>query len=517
MTRLSRIWRAACASATALTATITMATLLIIGQSATPGTGQAAWAQGGPGGGFDPEFGTTAAGRQKKAYAYYQQGLEAERIGDIPSAVEFYKKSLGVYPKIKEVHHALAQALTKTGDMQRALAEFRSALNMDYNFVQCRNNLGAYYLRLDKTQEAEREFKTCVTIDPKYPFPYYNLGKIYHGKGDLEAAIENFRTATRLRPDFAESYKELGLCIFERAKQGDVTTAMEELQKASSLVPKNPVIHYYLGIIYCTKGNLDAGETEFRKALMCDPRFAAAHWELGKLRYFRGDLDRCLMEIGQAESINPTYGEGRQYPGIDLIKVKALKADALEYRGEYVKAYETYEELCKLRKGNAAYLEHMAYLQKEIRKEQKGKRPSKKGPQFDPEEVEALVQKGISAYEDGDLDEAKSNFEQALQMNPNSALATINLSSVQEAQGDLNNAVASCQKAITLDPRYDGLVYNLGYLLEKMNLPNDAAQQYMRYHEMGGKYPYDPQHVIELQQNIIRQQKIEADKRKRGF
>jgi hypothetical protein len=39
----------------------------------------------------------------------------------------------------------------------------------------------------------------------------------------------------------------------------------------------------------------------------------------------------------------------------------------------------------------------------------------------------------------------------------------------------------------------------------------------MRYHEMGGKYPYDPQHVIELQQNIIRQQKIEADKRKRGF
>lgn len=501
MTRLSSFWRAVTAVAT----TLALASLII--QCSPPALSA---------GGYDPEYGFSAGGREKKAFAYYQQGLEFEKIGDLPKAVEFYRKSTGSFPKIKEVHHQLALALTKLGDNEAALGEFRTALNIDYNYVPCRNNLGNYYKKLDKVKEAEREYKTCITIDPKYPFAHYNLGKIQHEKGDLEAAIDSFKTATRLRPDFAEAYKELGLCIFERAQSGDITTAMEELQKASKLIPKNPPIHYFLGIIYCTKGNLDAGETEYRKALMCDPRFAAAHWELGKLRYYRGDLDRCLMEIGQVESINPTYGENKQYPPVDLIKVKTLKAEALEHRGELVKAYETYEELVKLRKGNAAYVEKMAYLQKEIRRGQKTKR-SKKGPIFDPEEVEALVQKGIGEYEDGDLDSAKASFEKALEMNPESSLATINLSAVQEAQGDLNNAVANCQKAIALDPDYDGLVYNLGYLLEKMNLPNDAAQEYMKYHAMGGKYPYDPQHVIELQQNIIRMQKIEADKKKRGF
>jgi tetratricopeptide (TPR) repeat protein len=503
MIRLSGFWRAAAAAAT----TLLTASLLLI-QSSQPVSAQR--------GGFDPEYGFGSDIRQKKAFAYFKQAVEFEKIGDLTKALEFYRKSVGIYPKVKEAHHQMAQCLARLGDNERALAAFKTALNNDYNYVACRNNLGAFYRKLDKVNDAEREFKTCITIDPKYPFAHYNLGKIQHEKGDLQAAIESFKTATRLRPDFAEAYKELGLCIFERAQQGDITTAMEELQRASQLVPKNPVIHYHLGIIYCTKGNLDLGETEFRKALMCDSRMAAAHWELGKLRYFRGDLDRCLMEISQAESINPTYGETNQYPTIDLIKVKVLKADALEHRGELEKAYETYEELVKLRKGNAAYAEKMTWLVKEIRRGQKRK-PSKKGPIFDPEEVESLVQKGISEYEDGRLDDAKAAFEKALELNPASALATINLSSVQEAQGDLNNAVASCQKAIALDPNYDGLVFNLGYLLEKMNLPSDAAQQYMNFHDMGGKYPYDPQHVIELQQDIIRKQKIEADRKKRGF
>jgi hypothetical protein len=40
---------------------------------------------------------------------------------------------------------------------------------------------------------------------------------------------------------------------------------------------------------------------------------------------------------------------------------------------------------------------------------------------------------------------------------------------------------------------------------------------YSKFHQVAGKYPYDPQHVIKLQQDLIRQQKIEENRKNRGY
>jgi tetratricopeptide (TPR) repeat protein len=443
------------------------------------------------------------------------QAKHFEEVGDLHNAVEYYKRSVSAYPKNKEVHHALAMLYFKTGAVQPAMSEFKTALNIDYNYVVCRNNYGIFLKKIGKTTEAMNEFKSCIQIDRKYPYAYYNLGLILKEKGDLDGAIENFEECTRLKPDYAEGQKELGLAVFERAKGGDLTEATEKLQLAAKLAPENPVIHYHLGIIYCTKGNLDAGETEFRKALMCDERMAAAHYELAKVRYFRGDVDRCINELKMTQSINPTYTDSKEYPSVDPVKIKTLEANAYEYFGDLIKTYETYEQLVAIRKSDALYAKHLVELKKQIKKEMNQKR--KKPLPYDPEAVDKLIEEGIDQYEDGDLESAKSSFERALALNPLSFRATQNLSSVQEAQGNLDAAVATNQKAITLNPKYDGAVYNLAYLLEKMKLYADAASTYDQFHTLAGKYPYDPKHVTEMQQDILRQQKKEEYLRKRGF
>ncbi len=465
--------------------------------------------------GYDPDMGFSAGGREKHAYGYYMQGQQCERIGDVHNAVEFYRKSISAFPRVKEVHHALAKLLARTGSNEPAMAEFRTALNIDFNFVECRNNYGAFLKRLDKVDEAASQFRQCIQIDPKFPYAYYNLGLILKEKGDLEGAIENLEHCTRLKPDFAEAQEALGLCIFERASSGDLTTAAEKLQLAAKLLPKNPKIHYHLGIISSTQSNLDGGETEFRKALMCDPRFSAAHFELGKLRYYRGDLDRCLSELREAQNINPTYTDSQQYPALEPVKLKSLEANAFEFSGDLVKALETYQQLVAMRKSDALYAKHITELDKQIKQEIKSRK--KKPLPYDPQEVDAFIAKGIEQYEDGDLEGARASFERAAELNPASFRATQNLCFVQEAQGDLNSAVATSQKAIPLNPRYDGAVYNLAYLLEKMNLPDDAARMYQNFRDMAQQYPYDPQHIIELQQNIIRAQKKEEFIRKRGY
>ncbi|MBY0357116.1 MAG: tetratricopeptide repeat protein [Candidatus Obscuribacterales bacterium] len=450
-----------------------------------------------------------------KARQYFRQGLMAERAGDKMHAVEFYRKAAGISPNMKEAHYALGKVSAELGNNDDAESEFRQALNIQNNYVECRNDYGMYLKKRGQVEAAAGEFRKCIETNPKYPFPYYNLALILKDKGDLEGAIENFETTVRLKPDFAEGQRDLGLAIFERANSGDLTTAVETLEKSARLAPNNPKVHYYLGFIYATKGNLDAAEAEYRKALMCDQRMAAAHFELGRLRYLRGDLDRAIAEIREAQRVNPSYTAQRNYPGVNIAAMKTMEAQCLEFKGQLAQAIETYNELVRIRGSNVLYAKHIQDLEKQIKQIERERR--KKPLTYDPEEVDALVSKGIEQYEDGALDGAKASFERACQLNPTSLEALMNLSAVQEAQGDLNSALATNRKAMEAHPAFDGAYYNMAYLLEKMNLPSDAGVLYDRFRAIAGKYPYDPQHVIELQQDLIRQQKIEQAKRSRGY
>lgn len=454
---------------------------------------------------------------KNKAMQQFRQAMAAEQAGDLNQAVEWLRKSVSTYASFKEVHYKLGLNAAKLGNNDEAMQEFRQALNLDNNFVQCRNDY-ALFLKYNKmdTNGAMNQWKQCTQIDPKYPYPYYFMGQVLHEKGDLDGAIQNFEICARLKPDLADAHKELGMCIFERCRNDDIFTAAKALEKSAQLNPTNPMVHYYLGFIYATKGDLDAAEAEYRVALgKCDARLAIAHWELGRLRYYRGDLDRCMSEIAEAMKINPTYTQEKKYPTLKVPAMKALNAQCIECKGKLAEAIDAYMELARIRGSDALYAKHIEDLKKKIKLIEKERK--KKPLPYDPEEVDALVSKGMEQYEDGDLDGAKASFERALELNPNSVEALMNLSATQEAQGDLNAAVAANQKAIAACPNFDGAYYNLGYLLEKMNLPADAGMMYAKFHQISGKYPYDPQHVIKLQQDLIRQQKIEENRRSRGY
>lgn len=451
---------------------------------------------------------------REKALAQFRLGLEAEKV-DLNQAMEYFRKSLGIYKKLKEVHYKAGLTAAKLGMNEEAMNEFRTAMNIDNNYIQCRNDY-ALFLKHNKndTEGAMDQWKQIVRMDPKYPFPYYFMGQVLHSKGDLDGAIDMFESYVRLKPDSPDGQLELGLCIFERAQTDDIMTAQKALEAARQLAPNNPMIHYHLGTIYATKGNLDDAETEWRTALQCDSRLAAAHWELARLRYLRGDMNFCMAELDEAQKINPTYTAEKKYPQLRVIDLKTYRVKCLDHKGKWAAAIDGYIELGQAR-GSQIYEQRIEELKKAIllKKKQLKKFPLK----YDPEEIDALVSKGQDSMEDGRLEDAKASFERALELHPQSLEATMALCSVQEAQGDLNAAAASNQKAITIDPTFDGAFYNYGYLLEKMNLPTDAGMMYKRFQEVAGKYPYDPAHVIKLQQDLIRQQRIEENRKSRGY
>lgn len=260
------------------------------------------------------------------------------------------------------------------------------------------------------------------------------------------------------------------------------------------------MIHYHLGNIYCADGKFDQAENEFKAALSFDSRLAGAHYELGRLRYFRGDPDRCLVEMNLASKISPTYSEDKKYPSIDIAQLKSMMAQCYEMKGDNKRAFSYLNDVASMTKSNKELLKHLKKLEKqpvEIHRQKAG---------CLDDTVQALLIKGITQSDSNELDAAKATFTIMTTNYPDCFEGWQNLGALEEASSNLQEAMADYKKAIELAPEFDGLYFNMAYLLEKMGLAADAGGMYEKFHSLSGKYPYDSRHIVGLEQEYARQQ-----------
>ncbi|PWT94229.1 MAG: hypothetical protein C5B53_13665 [Candidatus Melainabacteria bacterium] len=454
-------------------------------------------------------------GDRAQSSVLFQKAKKAYKNEDYTNCINLLQKAIHVDPGNRELFHLCALAMSQSGDNYNANLMFRSALTCDYNYTQCRNNYGVFLQKIGRLDEAKQQFRETIKIDPKYAEPYYHMGEILQRQGDLQGAIEQYQDAVRLKPNYFEAVRDLGLAIYEQASAGvnEISESLEKLRLAAKLVPENPMIHYYLGTIYCADCKLDDAETAYRTSLSCDPKLAASHYELGRLRYYRGDLDRCLLEMQAALKINPVYTETNKYPAVEIVKAQEFIAKCNEYKDRLADSIDAWKQVAAMQKDQTATLRHVNELIKQVRSETKRKPHSN----YDPAEVNALLNKGINEAESGEIEQAKSTFAHVLQLNPDSFEANQNLGLLAEASGDLQGAMEQYKKGMALLPNFPGVYYNMAYLLEKLSLPADAGLMYQRFHEIEGKYPYDPKHIVALQQEDARRRSREQEIRQRGY
>jgi tetratricopeptide (TPR) repeat protein len=434
--------------------------------------------------------------------ALYKQALTAFAMKNYPACTEYCKLSLKADNRNKFVPHLCALAYSEMGDYYNSAIQFRAALSLDPNFIECRNNYGIFYNKKGEPEEAKKQFLECIRLKPDYSKAYYNLGTILQQQADLDGAVANFRMAIRLDPNYFDAQRDLGLVLFqkfERGDSGEISESLDKLLVAAKLIPSNPMIHYHLGYIYCCNGNLDEGEAELRKSLMNDSSLAAGHYELARLRYLRGDPNRALFEVKAAQKLNPLLNETRKYPALDRIKVKELQAKCEELTENFDQSIETWKDVASLTANNTLTKKHITELSRLARQ---GGHRNKNA--VDPAEVKSTIAQGIAEVEEGNMDAAKETFGKAEEMDPKNFIPCQNLGLIYESQEDLAQAIPMYQKALDLKPKYDGLYYNMAYILEQLNRRAEAGAWYKRFHELAGKYPYDPKHIVSLQQEDAR-------------
>ncbi len=161
----------------------------------------------------------------------------------------------------------------KKGAPDRAIKQYRLALQKDPNYVSAYTNLGIIYHLQGLTDKALEQFRTAIQREPDFAKGYYNIGRVFQSRGSLNQAIEYYLLALSFKPDYAEAHNNLG-AVYK--SQNLIDKAIEHFQTSVKLNPKSANSHNNLGAAYMSKGRMDEAIKHFQIALAIDPNHAKA-------------------------------------------------------------------------------------------------------------------------------------------------------------------------------------------------------------------------------------------------
>jgi len=137
------------------------------------------------------------------------------------------------------------------------------------------------------------------------------------------------------------------------------------------------------------------------------------------------------------------------------------------------------------------FLDAYSFLRAGMANERTGNYPAavkayERGLAVEPENVELLNSLGFALFQQGKSEEAVSALEKALKIDPKHWKAHNNMALASIDIGEFEMAEAHYRESLALEPQ--AAIYNdLGYVLEKQGMPEDAADAYRKSVELDPK------------------------------
>ncbi|HBH73456.1 MAG TPA: hypothetical protein DDY43_08430, partial [Synechococcales bacterium UBA10510] len=218
--------------------------------------------------------------------AHNNLGNALKEQGDLDAAIASYKTALQLKPNYPEAYNNLGITLKEQGDLAAAIASYNTALQLNSNYPEAHNNLGIALKDQGDLDAAITSYNTALQLKPNYPEAHNNLGNALKEQGDLDAAIASYNTALQLDPNYPEAHNNLGNALKE---QGDLDAAIASYNTALQLKPNYPEAHYNLGIALTENGDLTAAIASYNIALHLKPNYPEAHWNTSLTMLLGGD------------------------------------------------------------------------------------------------------------------------------------------------------------------------------------------------------------------------------------
>jgi len=145
----------------------------------------------------------------KAAGAHINLGNVLVDEGNLPQAIDQFRKAIDIEPRYALAHHNLGVALDMQGNRDDAMYQYSEAIRDDSDYADPHVRLGFDLARQRQFTDAIREYRAALAIDPDNVLAHKELGVALNATGEKEQAIEQFQATLRINPNDQTALKYL--------------------------------------------------------------------------------------------------------------------------------------------------------------------------------------------------------------------------------------------------------------------------------------------------------------------
>lgn len=233
----------------------------------------------------------------------YENGVERLSGGDSAGAIVQFKNVLQRDPNHLPARIALGKANMRNGDAAAAEKELRIALGLGASRNQVFPILGNALLAQRKYADILDTIKSAMPGRPGGYEIALLRGRAHFELGQLRDAGEQYEEARRLGPQRADPLTALALIALA---QSGVDQALELVNRALDIAPKDSEAWFRKGEILVEKGDDNGARSAFDQALTLKPNALRARLARASLRLKHGEIKPALEDVEAVREANPS-------------------------------------------------------------------------------------------------------------------------------------------------------------------------------------------------------------------
>jgi len=164
-----------------------------------------------------------------------------------------------------------ADAALAAGRADEAIATYQKALASVPDSAPIHHNLALAYKRKGDLAQAESEFRRAAELKPDFAAPHGALSLLLAAAGKRDEALAQAQEAVQDAPSDAQYTYNLGVLLKDAGRSAE---AKEALLKAEALDPANPEIQFHLGTVELGLGQVEAAIASLEKYVAAAPATA---------------------------------------------------------------------------------------------------------------------------------------------------------------------------------------------------------------------------------------------------
>jgi tetratricopeptide (TPR) repeat protein len=285
-------------------------------------------------------------------------------------------------------------------------------------------------------------------------------------------------------PENSDLHRALSTALLLRS---DVSGALAAVQRALAIAPQEPQSHCLIGHIHFLQNELDAADVAFRQAIDLDPTDIYARAQIAIILLARGETaEACAMlsELTESHFDSPflwaNLGASRKASGDHEGAVAA-----------YRRAVVLQPDWANIRRDLARVLHQQGCFTAALEE-------FRAAVEIEPESAEALLELGTSLQVAGRLDEAMVAFERSAALLSDWPVPLLNAAVTASSLRDPERAVAFYRRAMEINPALSPAHLDFGMCALMTGNLEDGFREYEWRWPVGGATLHRPELQVPL-------------------